>query len=116
MKKFLIILSIATLSAAIISCKGAEGEYPGDTYAPDMTYSRAYETYGYNSNDEYYSLKKRGIRYEARPVPGTIARGEMSSYPIPNSDSGYTQSIAYRNPNDTTALSNSTMKEPRGFT
>jgi mono/diheme cytochrome c family protein len=111
MRNFLMIISIASFSAGIVGCKGAEGDYTGDTYAPDMTYSRAYETYAYNSNDEYYSLKKRGIRYEARPVPGTIARGEMSSYPFPNSDSGYIQSTAYRNPMDTVALSPSVMKE-----
>ncbi len=111
MRKILIIISIATFSAAIISCKGAGGEYTGDTYAPDMTYSRAYETYAYNSNEAYSSLKKRGIRYEASPVPGTIARGEVTSYPFPNSDSGYLQSVAYKNMYDTAALSKTTMKE-----
>ena len=78
MRKISIILSIAIFTAALYSCKGAGGDYPGDVYAPDMYYSRAYETYGYNYSKTYYdSLKQRGINYIGIPVPGTIARGEV---------------------------------------
>ena len=111
MRNFLIIASIATISAAVLSCKGAKGDYPGDTYAPDMAYSRAYETYGYNSNDAYNSLKKRGITYNATPVAGTIARGDGESYPYPNSDSGYVLAKNYIDPYDTVKLSQATMTE-----
>lgn len=111
MRKFLIIASIATMSAAVLSCTGAKGDYPGDTYAPDMAYSRAYETYGYNSNEAYANLKKRGITYNAIPVAGSIARGDAESYPYPNSDSGYVLAKAFRNPFDTATLSKSVMTE-----
>jgi mono/diheme cytochrome c family protein len=111
MRKLLIIASVLTITVAMASCKGAGGDYPGDAYAPDMYYSRAYETYAYNSNDAYNSLKKRGIRYDAVPVAGTIARGDMSAYPYPNTDSGYTQAAGFRNPFDTAVLNAATLKE-----
>jgi mono/diheme cytochrome c family protein len=111
MRKFLIILSIATFGTTLFSCKGAGGDYPGDAYAPDMYYSRAFETYGYNSNEAYKNLKERGIFYNATPVPGTIARGDGEAYPFPNSDSGYVQAKAYTNPYDTAMLSTSAMTE-----
>jgi hypothetical protein len=38
---------------------------------PDMAYSRAYETYA-----DHSTLKENGINYDARPVAGTIARGQ----------------------------------------
>ena len=79
---------------------------------PDMYYSRAYETYGYNASDEAYArLHQRGINYNAMPVNGTMARGDIEPYPFPNNDSGYAQSAAYRNPFDTVALSADVMKE-----
>lgn len=111
MRNLLIIANVVMVVIGMASCKGASGDYPGDAYAPDMYYSRAYETYAYNSNDAYNSLKKRGIRYDAAPVPGTIARGDMGSYPFPNSDSGYAQARGYQNPFDTVTLNAATMKE-----
>jgi mono/diheme cytochrome c family protein len=111
MRKFLIILSMASISAAVLSCTGAKGDYPGDIYAPDMAYSRAFETYAYNSNDAYNALKKRGITYNATPVAGTMARGDMESYPYPNSDSGYVLAKAFKDPYDTVTLSKSVLTE-----
>ena len=105
------ILAITTFIATLFSCKGAGGDYPGDAYAPDMYYSRAYETYAYNSNDAYAGLKKRGINYTSMPVPGTMARGDGEAYPFPNSDTGYVQAKAYKNPYDTMALSADVMTE-----
>jgi mono/diheme cytochrome c family protein len=111
MRKFLIIASIATFSAAVISCTGAKGDYPGDTYAPDMAYSRAYETYGYNSNDSYNGLKKRGINYTATPPAGTIARGEVYTYHLTADSAGMQQAETLRNPYDTVAASPSLLSE-----
>ena len=111
MRKILMILGITTFIATLFSCKRAGGDYPGDAYAPDMYYSRAYETYAYNSNDAYANLKKRGINYTSMPVPGTMARGDGEAYPFPNSDTGYVQSKAYKNPYDTMALSADVMTE-----
>jgi mono/diheme cytochrome c family protein len=112
MKKFLIITSIAVLSALIISCKGASGDYPGDVYAPDMYYSRAYETYGYNTTDQYYAeLKRRGINYNAMPVPGTIARGEVNQYRLSNDSAGLQAAQSLVNPYDTVQAKPSLLSE-----
>ena len=111
MRKFLIILSIATFSAALFSCKGAGGEYPGDAYAPDMYYSRAYETYGYNSNDAYHNLKERGITYNSMPVPGTIARGETLNYHLTADSAGMLAAETLVSPFDTVSANKSVLAE-----
>jgi mono/diheme cytochrome c family protein len=111
MKKFLIILSIATFSAALFSCKGAGGEYAGDAYAPDMYYSRAYETYGYNSNDAYNNLRERGITYNSMPVPGTIARGETQNYHLTADSAGMLAAETLASPCDTVTANKSVLAE-----
>lgn len=68
---------------------------PGSVYMPDMSYSRAYETY---SSTE--ALTQAGIQYNATPVSGTIARGEMAAYPYKNDSVGYARSVAVKNPLD----------------
>lgn len=50
---------------------------PGKNYMPDMAYSRAYETYASTEN-----LDEKGINYDATPVAGTVARGDMPSFPL----------------------------------
>lgn len=111
MKQLLLITGIIVMGSAMISCGGAKGNDPGNIYVPDMNYSRAYETYGYNNIGDYQNLKKKGINYNATPVAGTIARGDIASYPYANTDTGYVQSKAYRNPFDTVTLSATQMKE-----
>ena len=111
MRKILIILSIATFGVALFSCKGAGGDYPGDAYAPDMYYSRAYETYGYNSNDAYNSLKERGITYNSLPVPGTIARGETQNYHLTADSAGMQAAETLVSPFDTVTVNKSVLAE-----
>lgn len=66
-----LIISILVLTLGVLSAcnSGYTRRNPGKTYAPDMTYSRAYDAYTYNPNtaDSLTSQK---------PVPGTIARGQ----------------------------------------
>ncbi len=58
---------------------------PGRAYMPDMSNSRAYETYASTAN-----LKEKGINYTALPVPGSIAREDMTwVYPYKNDSIGY---------------------------
>ncbi len=91
---------------------GAGGNDPGRAYMPDMYYARAYETYGYNNVEgEYDSLKRRGIRYNAMPVPGTVARGEMMSYHLTGDSAGLAAAQGLKNPLDTAALVAGAMKE-----
>ena len=67
---------------------------PGRTYMPDMAYSRAYETYATTE-----VLQKEGIHYNAMPVAGTFARGDMSwQYPYANDSAGYINSKNVVNP------------------
>lgn len=67
---------------------------PGRAYMPDMTYSRAYETYASTEN-----LQRQGVHYSALPVAGTIARGDMLfTYPYKNDSAGYANSKNVTNP------------------
>jgi mono/diheme cytochrome c family protein len=76
-----------------------------------MYYSRAYETYGYNTSDQYLEhLKQRGIHYDALPVAGTMARGDVPAYPLPGNDSGYAMAVNFKNP-DTAKLTDAQHKE-----
>jgi len=59
-----------TLVTVLFACNGVRRE-PGRIYMPDMTYSRAYETYASTED-----LTKEGVHYDHLPVAGTIARGE----------------------------------------
>ena len=58
---------------------------PGKSYMPDMTYSRAYETYAPHDN-----LAEEGIYYDATPVAGTVARGDMPAFPLAMDKAGDT--------------------------
>ncbi|MGZ5189840.1 MAG: c-type cytochrome [Flavisolibacter sp.] len=114
MKKLIITAGLLASVAGLVGCGGASGEDPGDAYMPDMYYSRAYETYGYNNVEgEWDSLKNRGIFYNAMPVNGTIARGEsMPFHYVSQSDSGrLAESNAFRNPLDTVRASKTALKE-----
>jgi mono/diheme cytochrome c family protein len=111
MRKISIIISMAIFTAVLYSCKGAGGDYPGDAYAPDMYYSRAYETYAYNSKDSYDSLKARGIHYNAMPVPGTVARGEVYNYHLTADSAGMKAADALTNPFDSLAVGSSVLAE-----
>jgi len=112
MKKILIAAGIFSTSLGFVSCGGAHGDDPGHAYMPDMYYSRAYETYGYNDvGGEYDSLKKRGITYTGMPVPGTVARGDMISYHLTNDSAGLKSAEALKSPLDSIAATPGAMKE-----
>jgi mono/diheme cytochrome c family protein len=112
MKRILIAAGVFSLGLGLVSCGGAKGDDPGHAYMPDMYYSRAYETYGYNNVEgELDSLKKRGIYYTGMPVPGTVARGEMGSYYLTNDSAGLAAANSLRNPLDSMAMTKGAMKE-----
>lgn len=66
---------VGTLAAGLFSCGGPQRN-PGRIYMPDMTYSRAYETYASTED-----LQQEQVHYDHQPVPGTIARGEELPFP-----------------------------------
>jgi mono/diheme cytochrome c family protein len=112
MKKFAIAAGFLAISFGFIGCGGAHGDDPGHAYMPDMYYSRAYESYGYNNvGGERDSLKARGIFYNAMPVPGTVARGEEMSNHLTNDSAGLAASNAIKSPLDSTTFSPANMKE-----
>lgn len=91
MKKLnIVFLSAACLSLA--SCSDVRRE-PGDTYMPDMAYSRAYETYAERDTSVFtQDMNEAGekIFYNNMPVAGTIARGEEMPFPIAKDAAGDT--------------------------
>jgi len=91
MKKFLIIAGCVT-TVMVLSCKN--NRKPGRAYMPDMAYSVAYETYAPTAE----RLAPSGASYNARPVEGTIARGEMAPYKLKNDTTGYALSAGVTNP------------------
>ena len=101
MKKILIITGMAVTAIVIVSCGSKRS--PGRAYMPDMTYSRAYETYASTE-----ALHKAGVNYNAKPVDGTIARGDMFPYALKNDSLGYAQSASVKNPLDSSSMN---MKE-----
>jgi len=70
----------------------ADKRQPGKIYMPDMAYSRAYETYAPDS------LKNEGINYIPSPVEGTIKRGDLFPYTLPDDSNGYKQSAEIKDP------------------
>jgi mono/diheme cytochrome c family protein len=57
-----------------------------------MAYSRAYEAYAPNN------LAKENINYIPAPVEGTIRRGDLFPYILPNDSNGYKMSAGVKDP------------------
>lgn len=92
MKKITIVFTVFVLTLSVFSCTN-NTEKTGTTYMPDMAYSRAYETYATTEN-----LRDKGINYNATPVQGTVARGDMPAYIYKNDSLGYANSKNVKNP------------------
>lgn len=82
MNKLTVISLVVAVTGTIIGCSDVKRE-PGRIYMPDMTYSRAYETYSPHQN-----LKDSNINYTAMPVHGTIKRGELFPFPLAKDKEG----------------------------
>lgn len=91
-KKLLITAGWVVATAALTSCNRVRRD-PGRAYMPDMVYGTAYETYSSTER-----LEKKGVHYTARPVEGTIARGDMMAYRLKNDSLGYLQSANVKSP------------------
>lgn len=102
MKKYtiisLLILSLAGVTV-LTSCGGKRD--PGAIYMPDMTYSRAVETYAPMDSLMFtadYNNPGAKIYYNRKTVEGTIQRGELFPYTLPNDSNGYRMSAQVKNP------------------
>ncbi len=65
---------------------------PGRTYMPDMQYARSYQAYAQNN------LSNENINYVPYPVAGTIRRGDLFPYALPNDSNGYRMSATVKDP------------------
>lgn len=93
MKKIWVITGCLIAGAVLVSCNKVRRN-TGRAYMPDMSYSRAYETYASTE-----ALQKKGVHYNAMPVEGTIARGDtLTVYPYKNDSAGYVNSKDFANP------------------
>lgn len=102
MKRISIFSGLLTTLVVLIGCSNVRRD-PGSVYMPDMSYSRAYETYASTE-----ALTKAGVYYDATPVAGTIAKGEAAPYPYKNDSIGYVLSASVKNPLDVASVD---MKE-----
>lgn len=93
MKNFLVIAGCVIAGIIIAGCNKTRRN-TGRAYMPDMVYSVAYETYA-PTNER---LKNSGAHYTARPVEGTIARGDIFAYTLKNDSLGYAQSATVKTP------------------
>jgi cytochrome c553 len=85
----------------IISSCGNSKRTPGTIYMPDMSYSRALETYvSLDSTVFTTDPNKIGkeIFYNAKPVPGTMRIGDLADYTLQNDSTGYAMSAQIKNP------------------
>ncbi|MDQ6845365.1 MAG: cytochrome c [Bacteroidota bacterium] len=89
--RILFAFTLAILMFTVIESCDSKRE-PGKIYMPDMTYSRAYEAYAPNN------LKDEGINYVPWPVEGTIRRGDLFPYTLPNDSNGYKMSAQVQDP------------------
>ena len=91
---------IVTAAIAFVSCDSKRE--PGKIYMPDMAYSRGYETYAERDSSKFtMSAEERGgskIFYNNVPAAGTIKRGELFPYTLPNDSNGYKMSATVLNP------------------
>jgi len=104
MKRLTYITAIlVTVMIVITSCDNKRK--PGKIYMPDMTYSRAYESYAAHDSDVFtLDASKKGsslIYFDSKPVAGTIKRGELFPYTLPDDSNGYKMSATIQNPLDT---------------
>jgi len=104
----------AILLTAIVAITGCHDKRsPGRVYMPDMAYSRAYESYAERDSTVFTMdpTKKGGsmIFFDNKPAQGTIKRGELFPYTLPNDSNGYKMSATVKNPLD--SLSKADMAE-----
>jgi mono/diheme cytochrome c family protein len=90
MKKISIIATlILSMAVVFIGCK--DKREPGRIYMPDMTYSRAYESYAYRDSAIFTmdpNSAGHKIFFNNLPPAGTLKRGELYPFNVPNDSNG----------------------------
>lgn len=106
-------LMVSVAMAALTGC-GSNERNPGRVYMPDMAYSRAYESYAAHDTTLFTTdPAKRGglIFYNSVPPAGTVKRGDLMPYTLPNDSFGYKMSASVKNPLDSVKLTKADMDE-----
>ncbi len=106
----------ATIVTAAFIFSGCDSKRePGKVYMPDMAYSRAYESYAKRDSVKFTMdmFKKGGdmIFFNNLPPAGTIKRGELFPYTLPNDSNGYKMSSMVKNPYDSIVITKAQMAE-----
>ena len=86
---YLTAFAIAALIITVSSCDSKR--QPGKVYMPDMAYSRAYETYALRDSTIFTMATADAghkIYYNGQSVNGTMKRGELAPYTVPNDSNG----------------------------
>lgn len=109
------ILAALLLSGIIFFCGCGGKNAPGRIYMPDMAYSRAYESYAQRDSTKFtMDFSKAGgnmIFFNNIPPKGTIKRGDLFPYTLPNDSNGYKMSAGIKNPFDTLSVSKAALTE-----
>ena len=115
MKLLTRIIPATIITAAFLFAGCDSKREPGKTYVPDMAYSRAYESFANRDSTKFTMdmFKKGGnmIFFNNLPPAGTIKRGELFPYTLPNDSNGYKMSSMVKNPYDSIVISKAQMAE-----
>jgi mono/diheme cytochrome c family protein len=90
MKKIALISTLVLTTAVVFTSCDSKRE-PGKIYMPDMAYTRAYKTYGARDTSVFTTdVNQLGekIFFNNMPPAGTIKRGELFPFTVPNDSNG----------------------------
>jgi mono/diheme cytochrome c family protein len=94
--------TIAIAAIIVITSGCGSNRSPGRVYMPDMAYSRTYEAYDLLDSTRFtgniYDKGGNKIFFNAKPAAGTIKRGDLFPYTLPNDSTGYKASATVANP------------------
>ncbi|MBC7936538.1 MAG: cytochrome c [Rhizobacter sp.] len=94
--------AIALVAMIVITSGCGSKRSPGRVYMPDMAYSRTYEAYDLLDSTKFTGdVNNKGgnmIYFNAMPAAGSIKRGDLFPYTLPNDSIGYNMSGAIANP------------------
>lgn len=89
----IVTLGLITVMFAAAACNNGVRRDTGRIYMPDMTYSRAVETYAERDSTVFTNdIKDAGFKiyYDATPVAGTVKRGGVAYFPLAMDKAGDT--------------------------
>lgn len=93
--------AIVLAAVIVLAASCGDKRSPGKVYMPDMAYSRTYEAYDLLDSTQFTGdVNNKGgkIFFNAKPAAGTIKRGDLFPYTLPNDSIGYKMSATVANP------------------